>query len=266
MNYMGSKRKYKKQILPIINKYIKDNNITNFIDCFCGGANLLDEIICENLYGNDLSPSLIALHKQAQTDFSALPQSRTREDWDEAYSAYKRMKIILKDKSFLDFTKEDFDIINYDIVKMGALEWYSSFSCGGFSRGYAKDSDGRCYYTERKSSHFKQTLLPNYKKINFTCGDYKNILNKSFTGKCLLYCDSPYYNATPYQIETNFNFTEYYNWLEQTSKIYPIFVSEQFLPEQFDKFLIWEKEANRTVGKTNDYKVIEKLWLIDNRE
>jgi site-specific DNA-adenine methylase len=65
MVFMGSKRKYKKYIVPIINKYIKENNITKFYDVFCGGCNLSDEIICDKIICNDLSPTLIALHKQA---------------------------------------------------------------------------------------------------------------------------------------------------------------------------------------------------------
>ena len=58
MTYMGSKRRYAKYIVPIINNYIKENDINTFIDCFCGGANLTDKIICDNVYGNDLSPTL----------------------------------------------------------------------------------------------------------------------------------------------------------------------------------------------------------------
>lgn len=50
MVYMGSKRKYAKDIVPIIQKYIDDNNIKEFYDVFCGGGNLVDKIKCENLY------------------------------------------------------------------------------------------------------------------------------------------------------------------------------------------------------------------------
>jgi len=62
MVFMGSKRRYCKYIVPIINKYIKENNIKTFLDIFCGGANLADKIICDNVIANDLSPTLIALH------------------------------------------------------------------------------------------------------------------------------------------------------------------------------------------------------------
>lgn len=74
MVYMGSKRKYCKYIVPIIQKYIDEHNIVQFIDCFCGGANLADKINCKRVICNDLSPTLIALHKQAQEDFSKIPE------------------------------------------------------------------------------------------------------------------------------------------------------------------------------------------------
>ena len=74
MTYMGSKRRYAKYLIPIINNYIKENHIKNFIDCFCGGANLADKVNCENIICNDLSPTLIALHQQAQKDFSQIPE------------------------------------------------------------------------------------------------------------------------------------------------------------------------------------------------
>lgn len=63
MKYMGSKRKYWKDIVPIIQSYIKENNIEVFIDAFTGGANLIRHIEAPIKIGNDLSFSLIGLHK-----------------------------------------------------------------------------------------------------------------------------------------------------------------------------------------------------------
>ena len=92
MVYMGSKRKYCKDIVPIIQKYIDEHNITTFVDAFCGGANLADKIKCENVIANDLSPTLIAIHKKAQSNPSEIAEHCTREDWDIAYKDWKIIK------------------------------------------------------------------------------------------------------------------------------------------------------------------------------
>lgn len=270
MTFMGSKTKYKNDIPPIINKYITDNNITTFIDCTCGGANLTDKIICENIYAIDLSPSLIGLHKQAQEDFSKIPTDGNREMWDNSYAAWRKMKKILDTKSFSNFTDEDFNIINMPLYEIGCMEWYASFSSGGFPRGYAKKSVTRNHYQEAWRNHKKQSESSIYKKIHFYCGDYQEIINQYINNtqnvNTVLYIDPPYKNTTPYAISKNFDYNRFYNWLKEISKIYPIFVSEQFLPEEFNKFKIWEKEAKRTIGKDNNFKANETLWLIDNRD
>ena len=159
MVYMGSKRKYAKDIAPIIQKYIDDNNIKEFYDVFCGGGNLVDKIKCENLYASDLSPSLIALHQQAQKDFSKIPEDGSREYWDNAYANWKN----LKDTDF-----KDFSVLTMSLYEIGAIEWYASFSNGGFPRGYAKNSGNRNYYKEAWKNHKKQAEDENYKRINFS--------------------------------------------------------------------------------------------------
>ena len=62
MVYQGGKFKQSKEIAPIINKCIKDNKIENYYEPFVGGANILDKIICENLYANDIDFDLIAFY------------------------------------------------------------------------------------------------------------------------------------------------------------------------------------------------------------
>ena len=262
MIYMGSKRQYCKYIVPIIQKYIDENTIDMFIDCFVGGGNLVDKINCKNVYANDLSPTLIALHQLAQKDFSAIPQEGNREYWDKAYAEWKKMKQQMDNKEEIN--------VNMPLAEIGAIEWYASYSRGGFHKGYVKEhidkSTGRLRnpYKEAYSNHFKQANTENYKKIHFIQGDYRDIFNKiDIEGyNILLYCDSPYASTTPYAISKNWNSNEYYTWLKETKEKYPIFVSEQTLPEEFGE-PIWEKETNRTTSKNNKFKATEKLWLLN---
>lgn len=232
----------------------------------CGGANLIDKINCEKLIGVDLSPSLIELHHQAQENFSEIPTNGTREMWDNSYSAWKRMKKILDIKSFIDFTGEDFYTIGMPLYKIGCMEWYASYANRGFPGGYAKNTATRNYYQEAWRNHKKQSENENYKKITFVCDDYKDLINKiSLDSPTILYIDPPYKNTKPYGISKNFDYMRLYNWLKEISKTYPIFVSEQFLPKEFDKYKIWEKETKRTIGKDNNFAAKETLWLIDRR-
>ena len=255
MVFMGSKRRYCKYIVPIINNYIKENNVKTFLDIFCGGANLADKIICENVIANDLSPTLIALHQKAQVNSKEIPSTGNREWWDEAYTEYKRLiKEVPKEK----WSEES----SLPLWKIGAIEWYSSFSNGGFPRGYAKPSYGRDYYNEAYRNHYKQAQEENYKKIKFQQGDYRTI---KIEPNILIYCDSPYKGTKPYAINPKFNHEEYYNWLREKSKTNPIFISEQAMPEDFP--IIWQKDdVTRTCGLDNNFKACEKLYFIDNRD
>lgn len=259
MVYMGSKRRYCKYIVPIIQKYIDENNITTFVDVFCGGGNLADKIKCNTVIANDLSPTLIALHQMAQTNFDKIPEDGSREYWDSAYSEYKKIKTAM--------SKNEEYISQIPLYKIGAIEWYASFSNGGFPRGYAKNSPTRNYYKEAWKNHKIQSENELYKNIQFICGDYKNILkniNNIDIKHTLFYCDSPYKGTKPYSINPKFNYEEYYNWLREISKTIPIFISEQNMPEDFP--IIWEKEAKRTCGKDNNFKACEKLYFLNNRK
>ena len=252
MTYMGSKRRYCKYIVPILQKYINDNNISTFVDIFCGGANLIDKIQCNNLIANDLSPTLIALHKQAQEDFSLIPEDGSREYWDLAYAEWKKIK-----------TDNNYEP-KMPLYKIGAIEWYSSFANGGFPRGYAKSTQDRNYYQEAYRNHQKQSNDLNYKNINFICSDYLTFDLNKLPKDTIIYCDSPYKGTKPYGISPKFNHEEYYDWLRKTSEQFPIFISEQTMPDDFE--IIWSKdEVNRTCGLDNNFKACEKLFFIDKR-
>ena len=61
MKYMGSKSRIAKYIVPIIQRYIDDNNITTYIEPFLGGCNVMDKIKCSRKIGSDKNKYLIAL-------------------------------------------------------------------------------------------------------------------------------------------------------------------------------------------------------------
>ena len=62
MVYMGSKTKYAKYIVPILQELIDKNNISTYIEPFVGGANIIDKIKCQEKFGYDKNLTLIALH------------------------------------------------------------------------------------------------------------------------------------------------------------------------------------------------------------
>ena len=63
MVYQGSKNRLAKYIVPIIQKYIDDNNIKTYIEPMCGGANIIDKIKCEKRIGSDINEDLISNYK-----------------------------------------------------------------------------------------------------------------------------------------------------------------------------------------------------------
>lgn len=255
MVYLGSKQRFCKYIVPIINSYIKENNIKNFYDIFCGGANLTDKINCKNIFASDLSPTLIALHKQAQEDFSKIPTSATREEWEFAREEYRRL---LNNFPICKWKDE----AAVSLYRIGCLEWYVSYARAGFKNGYACPSEKRDYYKEAYRNHKKQAEQKNYKKINFTNEDYRFL---QIEPNAVIYCDPPYKDTRTYEINKNFDYEEFYDWLKEKSKTNPIFISEQEMPPEFN--CIWSKDdVIRQTTIHNDYKACEKLFFVDNRK
>ena len=142
MVYMGSKAKYAKYIVPILQKTIDENNIITYIECFVGGANIIDKIKCENRYGYDRSDTLIALLSTAAEDFDKVLKDGNRELWDKG-KAYVKDGIMPEDMT---------------LDQIGAMEFFASYCNGGFPRGYAKNTATRNYYQEAYRNMQNQAL------------------------------------------------------------------------------------------------------------
>lgn len=72
MKYIGSKAKIAKEIVPIIQKYINDNNISTYKELFVGGANVIDKIKCKLKIASDIDDGLIELYKTTINNPEAL--------------------------------------------------------------------------------------------------------------------------------------------------------------------------------------------------
>lgn len=140
MVYMGAKSKYAKHIVPILQKCIDENNVTTYIEPFCGGCNIIDKIKCENKFAYDRSDTLIALLSLAAEDFDKVMKDGNRELWDKGKAYVKDGKM-----------PEDMTL-----AEIGAMEFFASYCNGGFPRGYAKNTDTRNYYKEAYRNLEKQ--------------------------------------------------------------------------------------------------------------
>lgn len=248
MTYMGSKSKYANKIVPILQNYIDSNNIKTYIEPFCGGANIIDKIKCENKYGYDKSVPLIALHQIGQSNPDIIPAHGNSDWWYKAKDIYRSKEGLV--------TKED----GMEPWEIGAIEFFASFSNGGFSRGYAKNKDARDYYNEAYRNFIEQVKSPLYKDIHFEVCDYTQV----DTCGAVIYCDPPYEHTKPYgyKFETVFDYEQYWDWVRKMSLTNFVICSEQIFPEDFN--VIWVKEVKRTCGKTNDYAALEKLGIYNN--
>ena len=248
MKYMGSKSRIAKQIVPIIQSYIDENNIKIYYECFCGGCNVIDKINCDNKYASDIHRYLIALLKRVQSDGS-LYESVSRELYNKARDAVKNV-----DTS--DF--EDWQIGNIGFLASYNGRWFD----GGYSKpGYEKTKKGeryRDYYKEAKQNLLNQA--ESLKDIQFNCCDYKNIFNilDNNNDQILIYCDPPYQGTKQYANAKEFDYDEFWETMREWSKKHIVLISEEHSPDDFE--CIWQQEVSRSIKASDKSKSVEKLF------
>ena len=110
IKYVGSKNKVSKQIAPILQSLIDDNNVSIYYEPFCGGLNMMDKIHCKVRVGNDIHKELIAL-----------PPSTISED------EYNSVRL----------NKENYP--DYYVGLVGFCSTFGSKYFGGYARGFKVD-------------------------------------------------------------------------------------------------------------------------------
>lgn len=247
MKYMGSKSRITKYIVPIIQKYIDDNNIMTYIEPFCGGANVIDKIKCEHKIGSDKNKYLIALLQRAQA-MQPLYDSVSKELYNKARAAFNN-----NDTSEFD----DWQIGNIGFIASFNGRWFD----GGYAKpGYEKTKNGlryRDYYNEAKNNLLKQA--PDLADIKFICQDYTEV-NPSGS---LVYCDPPYQGTKQYANSTSFDYDLFWNTMRKWSQNNIVIISEENAPDDF--VCIWEQDVSRSIKANDKSRSTEKLFIYNTK-
>lgn len=236
MTYQGSKAKYSKYIVPIIQKVIDENNIDTFIDCCCGGCNIIKDIKAKNKIGIDKNENLIAFLQEISNGTFQIPETKPSiEIWNDCkYNSNSTVSPAMK----------------------GFVGIFCSYRAAGFYKsGYIHGEAGEKQYKGRCNTLKKE--IHKYKDINFIAADLSEILKYN---NCVIYVDPPYKSGYhEYDVDKNFNYERFWNIIREASKNNYVFVSEQEAPEDFSEIWTFEKDA-KVFG--NQTKIIEKLFTI----
>jgi site-specific DNA-adenine methylase len=242
VQYVGSKNRLSKELVPIIQSYIKENT-KGYLEPFVGGANIIDKIQCDNRIGCDVHEELIELLKYAQTN--ELPETISEEEYRE----------VKENKS------------KYPKWYVGLVGFCGSFGAkyfGGFARRYNKD--GTLFDVPRQAinSLRKQSQVKGFKDIKFL---HKNFLDLPINKikNYVIYCDIPYKGTTKYETGV-FPYDDFYEWCRKASKYNTVLISEYYMPNDFK--CIWSKELKTTLGsgvnKNSDKQRVERLFTYNN--
>jgi len=208
---------------------------THYVESFCGSCNVASKIHIKNKILNDKNPYLIEMFKALKNGWIP-PKQVTEED-------YKNAKI------------------NQD--KEPHVAGFVGFACsfaGKFWGGYARDSKGGGegnYALRGHNSILKK--MKNLEDAEFTCKDFYELDYEN----CLIYCDPPYKNTTPYykKILGEFPYDEFLKWVEIQSKKNIVLVSEYKHNVPENAYILLEIPSKTSIRDKND-RVIETMEVL----
>lgn len=249
MKYMGSKSRIAKDIVPIIQSFIDNNNITSYYEPFCGGCNVIDKIKCQNKYVSDINKHLMMMwaHLISEESWRDLPNTVSKEHYSDVRDCYNT------------------DSHRYPDWYIGAIGFLASYNGRFFDGGYAgivhtKAGTVRDYYDEAKRNFTSQVAsFIDKNNTGFGWCDYQNLANPTCNvNNSVIYCDIPYQGVKQYNTSKNFNYEQFWNWARGMSKNNIVLISELNAPEDFE--CIWSQEILRTVDNSKRVASVEKLF------
>ena len=225
MQYMGSKDKIAKYILPIMLKERKPDQW--WVEPFVGGANMINKVRGKRI-GNDSHEYLIAL-LEAIRDGYVPPTDVSRE----LYCAIKYKQ--------QDYPKELVGFVGF-LCSFGG-KWWGGYAFNKKGDNYA-ERGSRCLVKQAK----------NLDGVLFKSGSY---LDLEIPDNSFIYCDPPYANTCKYK--DDFNHDVFWDWCRAKARGgNTVFVSEYTAPDDF--VCVKEIQHKTTLDKNSQYLRIEKLF------
>jgi DNA adenine methylase len=226
MQYLGSKNRIAKLILPIILKDRKSDQW--YVEPFVGGCNIIDKVDGPRI-GNDSNKYLIHMWKMLQNGWIP-PTKITKAE----YYAIKQNPQL------------------YPMELVSFVAFLCSFGAKWFG-GYAFNSKADNYAARGSRCLLKQ--IESLKDVIFSNEDYRNL---SVPENSIIYCDPPYANSTQYK--DSFNHEEFWEWVRIKSVTNKIYVSEYAAPKDFTCLL--EIPYKTILDKNSNYLRVEKLFTL----
>lgn len=242
MKYMGSKARFRKDILPIILNDRKPNQW--YVEPFAGGMNTIYEV-AGNRIANDKNKHLISMWKgllanrERPTEISKELYNRARTEYNNGTN------------------------IEFDDFMIGWIGWMGSANGRFYDGGYSGKSNTkvgtiRDYIKEAISNIEKQ--VESMKGVVFSSCDYTEL---KIPNESIIYCDIPYQGTKQYSTSKEFNHSKFWEWCrEKANEGHTVYVSEYNAPNDFE--CVWSKSAKSSLsanGKIGGNKEsIEKLF------
>lgn len=236
MWYMGSKRKYAKELIPIMLDGRKPGQA--FVELFCGSCSVIRNVEGPRI-ANDIHPYLIDLYKAGITGWEP-PKVITEED----YRYIKNNDVPRELKGFAGF--------------------YYSFG-GKFLGTYRrnkKDRKGSLVNSKRVGDLAIKDfgkLISDLKGTEFYNLPYYSVKLPKYS---IVYCDPPYAGTTGYTTG-NFDSNLFWDYVRSISRYHKVFVSEYRAPKDFKS--IWSRSTGVTLnnaGAGNVSSAVEHLFVM----
>jgi DNA adenine methylase len=225
MQYMGSKNRIAKEILPIILKNRKEGQW--YVEPFVGGCNMIDKVT-GNRIGNDVHYFLIEMWKALQDGWKP-PENVSKDEYHKI--------------------KADPHLFNPALV--GFVGFLCSFG-GKWWGGYASNTKGDNYAERGARVLLKQ--IKSLDGVRFTNSDYWLV---PILPNSIVYCDPPYRGTTGYA--NKFDHELFWSYVRNLTNLgHIVFVSEYSAPDDFECIL--EIQHKTILDKNSQSVRVEKLF------